>query len=140
MPKKETRESIESELAATEVERAIARCREVLRDVQDLERRLREQERDWGITPLPGKPLIERMAAVGMNKDVIQRVSDMMEAMARIVSGKVNEIPEVARISLATMANAEIAALDQLQAILDARRRARVGGRIGNQEGEARCA
>jgi hypothetical protein len=52
----------------------------------------------------------------------------MMEAIARIVSGKVNEIPEVARISLAAMANAEIAALDQLQAILDARRRARDGG------------
>jgi hypothetical protein len=32
MPKKETRESIETELAATEVERAIARCREVVRD------------------------------------------------------------------------------------------------------------
>ena len=122
MPKKETRESIETELAAAEVERAIARCREVVRDVQDLERRLQEQEREWGIAPLPGKPLIERMAAVGMSKDVIQRVSDMLEAIARIVSGKVNEIPEVARISLAGMANAEISALDQLQAILDARR------------------
>jgi hypothetical protein len=62
------------------------------------------------------------MAAVGMNKDVIQRVSGMLEAIARIISGKVNEIPEVARISLAGMANAEISALDQLQAILDARR------------------
>ena len=122
MPKKETRESIETELAATEVEQAIARCREVVRDVQDLETRLQEQEREWGITPLPGKPLIERMAAVGMKKDVIQRVSKMMEAIAKTVSGKVNEIPEVARISLAGMANAEISALDQLQAILDARR------------------
>ena len=128
MPKKETRESIETELAATEVEQAIARCREVVRDVQDLERRLQEQEREWGITPLPAKPLIERMAAVGMSKDVIQHVSDMLEAITRIVSGKMNEIPEGARISLAAMAEAEISALDQLQAILDARRRARDGG------------
>jgi hypothetical protein len=123
MPKKETRESIEAELAATEVERAIARCREVVRDVQDLERRLQEQEREWGITPFPGKPLIERMAAIGMNKDVIQHVSDMLEAITRIVSNKTNEIPEGARISLAAMADAEISALDQLQDILDARRR-----------------
>ena len=122
MPKKETCESIEAELAATEVERAIARCREVVRDVQDLERRLKDQEREWGITPIPGKPLIERIAAVGMSKDVIQQVSDMLEAITRIVSSKMNEIPEGGRISLAAMADAEISALDQLQAILDARR------------------
>jgi hypothetical protein len=115
-------------LAATEVERAIARCREVVRDVQYLERRLQEQGREWGITPLPGRSLVERMAAVGMSKDAIQHVSDMLKAITRIVSGKLNEIPKGARVFLADMADAEISALDQMQDILDARRRARDGG------------
>jgi hypothetical protein len=123
MPKKETRETIEAELAATEVERAIARCREVVRDVQDLEKRLQEQEREWGITPLPSKPLIERMAAIGMSEVTVQHVSDMLDAITRIVSGEMNGLPEGARLSLAAMADAEISALDQLQDTLDVRRR-----------------
>jgi predicted transcriptional regulator YheO len=124
MPDKQTRESIEAELNASEVERAVRRCREVLHDIRELQRRLEEEEeeRSWAITPLPDRPLVERMAAVGIGKEAIQQVSDMLDATKKLVSGRADEIPVGMRRGLAETADAGISALDQLQDILDARR------------------
>jgi hypothetical protein len=64
MPKKQTRESIEADLNASEVDRAIAKLQETMRDMQEFDRRLQSEEKECGITPVSGTPLIERMAAV----------------------------------------------------------------------------
>jgi hypothetical protein len=123
MRDRQTRESIEAELNASEVERAVRRCREVLHDIRELQRRLEEEEeRSWAITPLPDRPLVERMAAVGIGKEAIQQVSDMLDAIKKLVSGEADEIPVGMRRGLAETADAGISALDQLQDILDARR------------------
>ena len=122
MPDRQARESIEAELNASEVERAVRRCREVLHDIRELQRRLEEEERSWAITPLPDRPLVERMAAVGIGKEAIQQVSDMRDATKKLVSGRADEIPVGMRRGLAETADAGISALDQLQDILDARR------------------
>jgi hypothetical protein len=119
MPDRQTRESIEAELNASEVERAMRRCREVLHDIRELQRRL-EEERSWAITPLPDRPLVERIAAVGIGKEAIQQVSDMLDAIKKLVSGRADEIPVGMRRGLAETADAGISALDQLQDILDA--------------------
>jgi hypothetical protein len=66
---------------------------EVPHDIRELERRLEEEERGRAITPLPGKPLVERMAAVGSSKEAIQQVSDMLDAITKRVSGRADEIP-----------------------------------------------
>jgi hypothetical protein len=110
-------------LNASEVERAVRRCREVLHDIRELQRRLEEEEeRSWAITPLPDRPLVERMAAVGIGKEAIQQVSDMLDAIKKLVSGEADEIPVGMRRGLTETADAGISALDQLQDILDARR------------------
>lgn len=122
MPMKQTRESIEAELNANQVERAVARLRETVRDIEEFEKRLQEEEKEWGITPVPSKPVVERMAAVGMTQEAIDQVAAMLDALPKIVLGKMDEIPDRVRRGLAETADAEISAVDQLQDILDARR------------------
>jgi hypothetical protein len=123
MPEKQTRESIEAEMTASEVERAVAKLQEAMRDMEEFERRLQHEEREWGITPIPSKPLVERMAAVGMSKEVIDYVSDMLGAVTKIGLGRIDEVPHRIWRDLTETADAEISALDQLQDLLDARRR-----------------
>ena len=114
MPKKQTREAIEAEMNADEVERLIE-------DIEEFERRLQEVEKGWGIAPSPNEPLIDRMRAVGMSKKAIDGVSDMLEAMTRIALGKMDELPDRVR-RVAEIADAEISALDQLWNLLHGRR------------------
>ena len=123
MPKKQTRESIEADLNASEIDRAVAKLQEAKRAMEEFERRLQDEEREWEITPVPSKPLVERMAAIGMSKEVIDYVSDMLGAVTKIGLGRMDEIPHRIRRDLTETPDAEISALDQLQNILDARRR-----------------
>ena len=49
MPKKETPESIEAELNATQMERLLRELREVVRQIEEFEADLQERERAKGI-------------------------------------------------------------------------------------------
>jgi len=84
MPKQQTREAIEVEMNADQVERLVE-------DIEEFERRLQEVEKGWGIAPSPNKPLMDRMRAVGMSKKAIDGVSDMLEAITTIALGRMDE-------------------------------------------------
>jgi hypothetical protein len=124
MPKKETREAIEAELNATETERLRNRIEEIFHEIEELEATLQQIEEDRGLPSfIRSKPLVERMTNLGMSQEAIDAVGDMLDAMTKAVQGKMDEISGEVRQGLAVVADAEISALDQLQDILDARRR-----------------
>jgi hypothetical protein len=58
-----------------------------------------------------------------MSEEAIERVGEMFDAVTKAVQGKMGEIPDRVRHTLAESADAEISVPDQLQDILDARRR-----------------
>ena len=76
----------------------------------------------FGIRIKKTKPLAERMAAVGMSKQAIDRISSLFDAFDKVRLGRMDEVPEDIRLKLADSADAKISALDQLQDVLDARR------------------
>jgi hypothetical protein len=123
MPKKETPESIEAELNASQTERLLADLKEVVRAVEDFEADLQERERAKGIKTERGKPLVDRLAAVGVPKETIDETAELPGAFELLMTGTPEELPERVRPKLAETAEAGISPLDQLQDILDARQR-----------------
>ena len=85
--------SIEAELTASEVERLRARLLEALRDIKEFEKRLRDEETKLGITPVSSKPVVERMAAVGMPQKAIDMMSDMLDTLTEIALSYIGETP-----------------------------------------------
>jgi hypothetical protein len=68
MPAKQTRESIEAELGESEKERVVRKLRDAAQEVQEFEKHLQELEGEAGLpTFYRSKPLVERMAALGMS-------------------------------------------------------------------------
>ena len=85
--------SIEAELTASEVERLRARLLEALGDIKEFEKRLRDEETKLGITPVSSKPVVERMAAVGMPQKAIDMMSDMLDTLTEIALSYIDETP-----------------------------------------------
>ena len=123
MPEKQTRVSIEAELNATETERLINLVKEILCEIDEVEVGLRQMEEERGLPSDSSKPLVDRMAHLGMSPEAIERVGELFDAAAKIHQGEIDEIPDHLRRELAKTAEAKISALDQLQDVLDARRR-----------------
>ena len=82
-----------SELNTSDIEGMRARLREILHDIAEFETRLQDEERKCGTTPAPSKPVVERMAAVGMPRKVIDQLADMLDALTQIAPGIIGEIP-----------------------------------------------
>ena len=76
--------TIEAELNTSEIECLRARLRKTLHDIEEFETRLQDEERKCGITPAPSKPVVERMAAVGMPREVIDQLADMLDTLTQI--------------------------------------------------------
>ena len=94
MRKGQSREgSIEAELTASAIERLRSRLLEALRDIKEFEKRLQDEEKKLGITPVPSKPVLERMAAVGMPQEAIDMMSDMLDTLTEIALSYVGETP-----------------------------------------------
>jgi hypothetical protein len=125
MPKKETRESIEAELNASERDRLLKKLEDMAKDWHMVVADLCAREDQQGLpTFYRSKPLVERMAAVGMSKEAIERVRTWLAVITTIDrTNSVNDLPADIRLELAEAADAEISALDQLQDVLEAARR-----------------
>jgi hypothetical protein len=79
------RESIEAELR--ERERLITKCLEVLEGIKDLEADLERLEAEHGLPKFyRSKPLIERLAHLGMSQDAINDIKELLDAMSAIPS------------------------------------------------------
>ena len=84
--------TIEAELNTSEIECLRARLRKTLHDIEEFETRLQDEERKCGITPAPSKPVIERMAAVGMPREVIDQLADVLDTLTQIAPGIIGKI------------------------------------------------
>jgi hypothetical protein len=119
MPQKQTRESIEAELNASESERVIQQLREVIEDCDEVEKELRRLEDALGLSKFyQSKPLPERMRAVGMSQAAIDRVNTAFDAIDMMRSGRSDELPDQVKNDLAAQADAELSAAEQLAAIV----------------------
>src|SRR3979490_1375517 len=89
MPAKQTREAIEAELNASESERIALQWQEVVRDAEIVEKDLRALEDEHGIPEFArSRPLPERMAAVGMSRAGVERVSKFLAALDMVRPGR----------------------------------------------------
>ena len=122
MPKEQTRDSIEAELSASEHERLVREFEEFVRGLLELEADFERLEQERGLPVDRTKPLAERMAAVGVSEQAIDRFFSLLDAFDKMRLGRMDEVPKDIRRKLAESADAEISALDQLQDVLDARR------------------
>src|SRR3979490_1192335 len=126
MPAKQTREAIEAELNASESERIALQLQEVVRDAELVEKDLRSLEDEHGIPEFArSRPLPERMAAVGMSRAVIDRISKFMDALDMVRQGGSDDLPDDVKSELAGQADAELSGAEQLAAIVDHQRKSR---------------
>ncbi|WP_027523326.1 hypothetical protein [Bradyrhizobium sp. Ec3.3] len=121
MPIKPTRESIEAELNASEVERFSAEVDDILSGFDELEATLQAMERDRGLSS--DRPILERLTNLGMDPEGIDRLGEFIDALMTIAEGKGDQIPDHIRRHLVEEEEAGLSAIDQLQDVLDARRR-----------------
>ena len=102
MPQRETRESIEAELNASKRERIALQLQEVVREAHLAEEDLRGLEDEHGIPEFArSRPLPERMAAVGMSRAVIDRISKFMDALNMVRQGRSDDLPDDVKSELA---------------------------------------
>jgi hypothetical protein len=123
MPAKQTRESIEAELNASEKYRVARKLQNAAREAQELEKRLQEFEAETGLpTFYRSKPIVERMAALGMSQAAIDHAQTWLDALSKVVSGHSDELPDHMKSELA--ADAELAGAELLADIVRDHRKA----------------
>jgi hypothetical protein len=124
MPQKETRESIEAELNASESERIALQLQEVVREAELVEKDLRALEDEHGIPEFArSRPLPERMAAIGMRQATIARISTFLDALEKVRQGRISEVPDHVKSELADQADAELSGAERLAAIVERNRK-----------------
>ena len=125
MPQKETRERIEAELNASKRDRIALQLQEVVREAHLVEKELRSLEDEHGIPEFArSRPLPERMAAVGMSRATIDRISKFMDALNMVRQGRSDDLPDDVKSELADQAAAELSGAEQLAAIVGSNRKA----------------
>jgi hypothetical protein len=122
MPAKQTRESIEAELNASEKDRVVQKLQGRAQEALELEKRLQEMETETGLPAFyRSKPLVERMAALGMSQDAIDHVQIWLDALSKIVSGRGDELPNHLKKELAEDADTELVGAVELRHRLEPR-------------------
>jgi predicted translin family RNA/ssDNA-binding protein len=123
MPMKQTKESIEAELNAGDRERLARHMRELTQERDEIEKMLRQLEKQAGLpTSYRSKPLVERMAALGMSRASTDRTQMMIDAIEAIQSGR--ELSDLVKSELAAHADAELSGAELLAGIVQAHRKA----------------
>jgi hypothetical protein len=113
------REKIESKLRMRERERVVAECQ---RQFDEFERHLQVLEAERNLPPFDrSKPLVERLARLGMREDVIDKIQQRLAAFTGFAKG--DDPPESLKRSLAERADAEYSAFDQLAVLMESRRK-----------------
>jgi primosomal protein N'' len=114
------REKIEAELRMSERERVVAKCRRLINQFDEFERRLQSLEAERGVPPsYRSKPLVERIAHLGMSGDALDQIKQLLAAIK--VFAKADD-PPVKRL-LAEHTDAEYSAVDRLAVLMESRRK-----------------
>jgi hypothetical protein len=125
MPAKQTRETIEAELNASKIDRIKIQFLEVLRDIEEVEKELREIEASRGLPEsYRSKTLPERMAALGMSQRAIGRIQTYLNAIEKLnFGGRVDELRAEVKRKLAKHADAELTGAELLADIVQSHRK-----------------
>lgn len=111
------REKIEAELRVSERERVVAKCRRLINQFDEFERRLQALEAERGVPPsYRSKPLVERIAHLGMSGDALDQIKQLLAAIK--VFAKADD-PPVKRL----LAEHADSAVDQLAVLMESRRK-----------------
>jgi len=125
VPAKQTRESIEAELNASERDRVIRKLQDTAQEAMEWENRLQEMEDEAGLpTFYRSKPIVERIAALGMSQEAIDRVQMWLDTFSKILSGRTDELPDHLKQELAPEADAELTGAELLADIVQNHRKA----------------
>jgi hypothetical protein len=124
MPTKQTKESIEAELNASERDRVVRRLQDVAQEAVEWEKRLREMEDEAGLPSFcRSKPIVERMAALGMSQGAIEHARTWLNALSKVASGRSAELPDHLKQELADEADAELTGAELLADIVQNHRK-----------------
>jgi hypothetical protein len=116
-----TKKEIEAELQASEVEKAIAKMREMIAEFQEWEATLRAAEREvWQPHWSHNDPLSERLRRVGKTEKEIVEFERRLKALESFVLSK--SLPQDIQKELDDAEAAKNSALAQLNAILSRKR------------------
>jgi hypothetical protein len=76
---------------ATEREKIeiLAKCKEVIQDIDEFEQNLQKLEAERGLPPFHrSKPLVERLKDLGLSREAIEQTQLLLTAIEDIVRGK----------------------------------------------------
>ena len=114
------REKIKAELQMSERDKTVANLRRLIADFDEWQAALEERERELGLpTFYRSKPIPERLMHVGFDKDTIDRVVQLLDAIQGVAKGE--PPPEFLVKEMAEETEAEQSALEQLGAIVERR-------------------
>lgn len=127
MPAKQTRETIEAELNASKIERIKIQFLEKLVEIEEMEEDLQEVEAARGLSESNRlKPLPERMAALGMSREAIDRVRKYLDAFETLnARGGIDKLRADVKRELAARADAELTGAELLANIVQTHRSSR---------------
>ena len=119
-----TKEEIEAELNADERARTVKRLQEMQQEFEVFETFLCAREDELGLPRFyRSKPWTERLAHVGVSKEIIENFQASLDAMCTIVRTGPNDLPEHIKRELAEWADAKLSAAEQLADIVRAHRK-----------------
>ena len=122
MPIKETKQQIEAELNAGEPERARAKFRELIADRDEFETRLRHEERKvWQPHWSHHDPYTDRFLRIGMNPQLAAEIGGRLAHLGDIIANR--QLPPHIRAEICEINAAGDSALNQLKAVIDARKK-----------------
>jgi hypothetical protein len=122
MPIKETKQQIEAELNAGEPERARAKFRELIADRDEFETRLRHEERKvWQPHWSHHDPYTDRFLRIGMNPQLAAEIGGRLAHLGDIIANR--QLPPHIRAEIYEINAAGDSALNQLKAVIDARKK-----------------
>jgi hypothetical protein len=112
-------------LNASAKDRVARKLHDAAQDAQEFEMRLQELEAEAGSPAFyQSKPVVERMAALGMSQDLIDHARTWLDALSKVVSGRSDELPEHVKAELAADADAELTGAELLADIVRVHRKA----------------
>jgi hypothetical protein len=116
-----TKEELEAELNASEKDKAIAKLRELIADIDEWEADLQALEREvWQPHWSHSDPLADRLRRVGFEGDKIREVERRMTVMGALIRGE--PIPSDIQAEIDSASAAEDSALSQLATVVSASR------------------
>jgi hypothetical protein len=122
MPLRETKQQIEAELNASELDRVRAKFRELIAGWDEFETRLRGEERKvWQPHWSHHDSYTDRFLRIGMNPQLAAEIGDRLAHVGDIFANR--QPPAHIQAEIYQINAAGDSALDQLKAVIDARKK-----------------